>query len=605
MQIYDRLKSVTIDDKNLPNQIDLGRFYIVNTKEELTNRTINAGSDKIILQDLLDNQNKSLQDLFCYFHAAVNRPESPDFSIIPLIQSVKEKLFLNKFEEFLESNIFHLEEIFRQPHYVLQRIYEKVNVSRAKRIPNRSYQNLASHTEDWLHKSIVNFKPRRILTEELDLDYDVYENQVTVALVERCLLYLNSRIQEIHDIGDFLIVYEKLLSDRDDASGWYKKIERNLSLIGCVYEDENYFGQRLSKKEVLSTTQQRLLQMSKRLKALQNSSLFSEVNHRMVMSHMSEQDVMPTNVIANHQHYRYVRDLWRALNTVDKEKSNAERIQYEQDVIDGVRCYAKAMMVYIVKNILNYQIEGTYSKWTAIHPFYSPISFTETEKKLLCLDISGTKIAFLPICNPASFSDSKLDKDIFVLSLNCKCSTAHIIGVSPYDADSVERVGKIIKTYLLKAYLSKITEQHEYRQALKDYVSCVSSDDISFQSNYFYTFKGIPQPLVVSDVMERLSGNESYKRRSRMDQNKIRSEMETLVGELNDEARKLASSILCFDCLMHIDSRSLKQLDYIVCPCGFVLDSSGERVLFHNIDSKYSSLLEEDWGMDYLAFNKE
>lgn len=204
MQIYDRLKSVQIDDKNLPSQIDLGRFYIVDTKEELTNRIINAGSDKIILQDLLDNKNKSLQDLFCYFHASTNESGLSDFSVIPLIQSVKEKLFLNKFEELLEAKILHLEEIFRQPHYVLQRTIEKVNVSRAKRIPAKSYQNLASHTEDWLHKSIVDFKPRRILNEELDLDFDVYENQVSVALIERCLLYLNSRIQEVTTLETFL-----------------------------------------------------------------------------------------------------------------------------------------------------------------------------------------------------------------------------------------------------------------------------------------------------------------------------------------------------------------------------------------------------------------
>lgn len=604
MQIYDRLKSIQIDDMNLPSQIDLGRFYIVDTKEELTNRIINAGSDKIILQDLLDNKNKSLQDLFCYFHASTNSPGPSDFSVVPLIQSVKEKLFLNKFEELLESKILHLEEIFRQPHYVLQRTIEKVNVSRAKRIPAKSYQNLASHTEDWLHKSIVDFKPRRILNEELDLDFDVYENQVAVALIERCLLYLNSRIQEVHDIGDFLVEYEKLLSDRDDASGWYKKIERNLSLIGCVYEDDNYSGE-ISRKDILSTTQQRLLQMSKRLKALQNSSLFSEVNHRMVMSHMSEQDVKPTNVIANHRHYRYVRDLWRALNTVDKEKSEAERIQYEQIVIDGVRCYAKAMIAYTVRTMLNYEIEGTYNKWTAVHAFYSSITFHETDRNLLCLNISGNSIYFLPICNPASFVDSKLDKDIYVLSLNCESSNDHVIGVSPYDADSVERLGKVIKTYILKAYISTIKQQHEFQHALKDFVHCVSSDDVSIQNSYFYTFKGIPQTdLKVSDVLDRLANDDNYNRRSRTDKDKLRSSMELLVQEINDKARKLASSIFCFDCLMPVDLRSLKQLDYIVCPCGFVLDSSGDRVSFHNIDPKYASLHEEDWGMDFVAYTK-
>lgn len=223
MQVFDRLKSIAIDSSKLPNHIDLGRYFVVESGQDLTNRIVNVGVDKFISQELLESKNKSLQDLFCYFNAALLEIKDNDFAIIPLIQSVKDKLELNKFEELLESKVFHLEEIFRQPHYLLQRTIEKVNVSRAKRIPAKSYQNLASHTEDWLHKSIVDFKPRRILNEELDLQYDVYENQVTIALIERCLIYLNSRIHEVHDISNFLDEYYKLLEDRNDSAGWYKK----------------------------------------------------------------------------------------------------------------------------------------------------------------------------------------------------------------------------------------------------------------------------------------------------------------------------------------------------------------------------------------------
>lgn len=368
MLLYDRFTGNTLDSNSLPNLIDLGRYFVCDSRQDITNRIVNVGTNKLISQGLLESKNKSLQDLFCYFNVAISHKDN-DFSVVPLIQSVKEKLFLNEFESLLESKIFHLEEIFRQPHYLLQRTIEKVNVSRAKRIPTKSYQNLASHTEDWLHKSIVDFKPRRILNEELDLLYDVYENQVTIALIERCLIYLNSRIQEVHDISNFLTEYNKLLSDRNDSNGWYKKIDRNLSLIGCVYEDENYSGG-MSRNDILSKTHQRLISLCKRLKALQNAPLFGEVNHRMVLSLMSEQDIRTTNVIANHKHYRYVRDLWLALNKIDHEKSEKEREQYEQDVINGVRSYSKTVIAYVMQNVLEYELEGNYSNWNAIHPYY-------------------------------------------------------------------------------------------------------------------------------------------------------------------------------------------------------------------------------------------
>ena len=135
MHVFDRLKSITIDSSKLPNYIDLGRYFVVESGQDLTNRVVNVGVDKFISQELLESKNKSLQDLFCYFNAALIEIGDNDFAIIPLIQSVKDKLSLNKFEELLGSKVFHLEEIFRQPHYLLQRTIEKVNVSRAKRIP--------------------------------------------------------------------------------------------------------------------------------------------------------------------------------------------------------------------------------------------------------------------------------------------------------------------------------------------------------------------------------------------------------------------------------------------------------------------------------------
>ena len=491
MQVFDRLKSITIDSSKLPNYIDLGRYFVVESGQDLTNRVVNVGVDKFISQELLESKNKSLQDLFCYFNAALIEIGDNDFAIIPLIQSVKDKLSLNKFEELLESKVFHLEEIFRQPHYLLQRTIEKVNVSRAKRIPAKSYQNLASHTEDWLHKSIVDFKPRRILNEELDLQYDVYENQVTIALIERCLIYLNSRIHEVRDISNFLDDYYKLLEDRNDSTGWYKKIDRNLSLIGCVYEDDNYNGNSY-RIGILSDTRQRLLSLSKRLKALQSTPLFNEVNQRSVQSLMSSGDVRPTNVISNHRHYRYVRELWLALNKIDHEKSEKERIQHEQDVINGVRGYSKSIIAYIIKNILGYEIEGSYSNWMASHPYLSNISLKETKDKCLALQIGDSKFSFVVFCNPTPIDAKVLPPNLFVLSLSEAKESDRIIGISRYDADSIERVGKVIKSYIVKDFLSQISVNYEYPHVLRDFVDCIISDDIVFHKNFTYSYNGIP-----------------------------------------------------------------------------------------------------------------
>lgn len=605
MKVYDRFNDKLLDIESLPDQIDLGRFVNPQTNEDITNRIINVGAERIIRQEILENDNKSLQSLFCQFYQYVTKADSDSFLVKPIIQSVKSKLFLNKFESKLEDEMFHLEEIFRQPHYLLQRTIEKVNVSRAKRIPAKSYQNLASHTEDWLHKSIVNFKPHRILNEELDLLYDVYENQVTVALIERCLLHLNSRIKEVHDITKFLKDYSKILSDRDDSRGWYQKIERNLSLIGDVYEDQNY-RQSVDRSNILAQTQVKLLSMQRRLKALQSASIYNEVNKRVVQSLMSEGDVRPTNVIANHKHYRYVRELWLELNNEDKELSEKERNNYEQTVIEGVRCYSKALITYIVKDDLGYEIVGNYTSWKAVNDFYCPISMREI-KGVIHLTIGKKEISFVTVANDSrERSENVRHKGLYILSLDNDKREGRIISISPYDADSVERVGRVIKEFILREYLESINETFEYPQMLKEYVKHIDCQYVVFNSGYTYRFSGIPQSDISDkDAVKGLEDDNQFNRRSRPDRDTIRLNLKNLVSDMNTNAGKIFSRIMCQnnDCHLGFHKQDARQLEYLQCSCGFVLDSTDGHVIFKNKDIRYNALTPSEWGMDYVEFD--
>ena len=601
MLLFDRYQGCSINSDDLPSEIDLGRYYISQTNEDITNRVINVGTDKIIRQGLLENENVGLQELFCQFYHLEKSATNDEFEVVPLAQCIKDKLFLNDFERTLEKELFHIEEIFRHPHYLLQRTIEKVNVSRAKRIPSKSYQNLASHTEDWLHKSIVDFKPRRILNEELDFLYDIYENQATVAFIERCLRYLGGRIKEIYDIKDFLVEYERILSDRDDEKGWFKKINRNLALIGEVYEDQ-YNHRKYNRNNDLAKTQERLSQVQKRLKALQRASLFDEVNKRHVQSLLTEKEIMPTNVMANHKHYRYVRELWRGLNNVSNERSDDELAKYEQEVIRGVRSYAKALITYTVRNTLEYNLTGNYSHWEARHDHYCKITMHEQDDSCIGLNVGGVDLRFVAIANDSSVdSDIIVNRNLFLLSLGNSKKHERIISVSPYDADSVERVGAIIKSYIIKNLVSRLREKYAYPHQLRDFVTCVNSEYVIFDNDFTYSFKGLAfTEISPKSAIEILSQNEEYKKRSRSDRDEIRNGIESLVNDINKQSIRLFSQIVCFNCMNTIPRRNLRQLSYIQCDCGFILDSTGSRIIYKNKDEKYAELSNTDWGMDYV-----
>lgn len=605
MKFYDRFFKQTIDSSSLPEQIDLGRYFVSDDRLDLTYRVLNLGSDKRILQSLLESDNKSQQDLYCQFYNMVKRSQSDIFEIFPIIQSIKEKLFLNEFEETLEKQLFHIEEIFRQPHYLLQRISEKVNVSRAKRIPAKGYQDLASHTEDWLQKSIVAFHPRRILTEELDLQYDVYENQVTVAFIERCLHYLSSRIKEIHDIKIFLEEYAQLLDERDDSRGWYKKIERNLCLIGKTYKEENpQKGNQDADK--LSDTHNRLKKLQQRLMALQNLPLYHEINKRAAQSLLSEKEVKPTNVMVNHTHYKFVRELWRKLNEKSQVQTEEEKANYEQKVIAGVRSYAKVLFAYLMQDDLKYKLKGTYSNWTAERVHYPSVTFKESDNNLLDLTIGNYYVRFLVVCNESTISENEIPVGSYVLSLGRTKRYGKIISISPYDVDSVERIGKLVKTFIIQNHIDQMKQKFVYPPALSDYVELMKDPMVKFEEKYHFSFIGIPQNEISKEkTCEILKKDRQFLKKSRKEQQELLEKLDTLVNDINKKAFELESNLFCLSCLQPFGKKNLLQLDYIQCKCGFYLDSKTNHIKFSKHFKGSIPLSEEQLGMDHIEYDVE
>ena len=605
MKIFDRYKGALLDRDHLPENIDLGRFYIQETRQDLTNRLINVGEGRFIHQEILENQKKDIQSLFCLFLQQERESSKNDFGLKPIIQRIKSKLFLDDFEVFLEENLFHLEEIFQQPHYLLQKTIEKVNVSRAKRIPAKSYQHLASHTEDWLHKSIVDFKPRRILNEELELHYNVFENQITVALIERILRHIERRITHVEDLIKFLNKLTSTLTKQKKHVGWFQKNIRSLTLIGYAYEDQNYKNDTSDRKR-LANTQKRLLEMQNRLKALQTKPLYKEISNRTVQTLVTKRDIRVTNVIANHKHYRYVRELWMRLNDVDGAMSESKLMEYEQDVISGVRSYAKILIAYVVKDVLGYEISGNYSSWNATKEYACDISLSE-KNGILSLHIGKRTIEFVAIANKCQIEKDELKKkNLYIMSLCEDDDNGTIVSIHPHDSDSVERVGRIIREYIIKDYLDRINEHFEYPQILKDYTKYIESDYVIFDLNYTYSFTGIPQSDINDvDAIRGLESDDRFNHRSRPDRDLIRTNMKGLVSSINVNAKKILSLLVCqnIECQTHIQRRDAKQLEYLACSCGFVLDSTGGHVIFRNKDSRYSGLTSEDWGMDYVEFD--
>ena len=609
MKIYDRYINKNVSENELPNQIDFGRYCFFETGQDIT--CSNLITNKVIRQELLLEKNKSIQDILIDISIDIEKSTNGEFNVVPLIRRIRNKLGLNEFEKLLFEKVFHLEEVFRVPHYLLEREIEKVNVSRAKKIPSKSYQYLASHTEDWIHKSIVNFKPSRILNEELDLNFDIYENQLAAVFVERCLVYFNSRLKEIQDIKSFLSDYDKLLKNRDDQKGWYKKIFRNLSLIGSVYEDGNHQNKNAG-GSTLTETEEVLNQVHKRLLQLRKSNLFEIVNKKV----MHSISLRNTNVLVNHKHYRYLKSLWIELDQVKPEKSVNQKLKFEQDVINGLRNYAKSLITYSLTENLEYELIGNFENYSAIHLFLSDITFEETGRGILELKVGNHKIKIIVVGNIPAYDEklfSLLENSktfIFYYNEEPSIKNSNLINVNLLDPDSLERVGILLRKFLLQSYLENLQKCYHFKQGLKEYVKYFPDQFLSFNvTDYTYYFHSYPNEEILLDQFKNNIENDPiFKAKSRPQKEDILKTISELVVQINEIALELKNKYLhCFNCGEKINSYNVDRLNYIKCiSCTCLIDSSNlAQVTLKIDDPKNFGISAEEFGIDSITLSME
>lgn len=611
MTVFDRYTDTFIKEKDLPDSIELGRFAIVNgvAYNELTGRTYKPVEGQRIVQELLDPVNRDKHEVLQLISEEL---ELNQFASKPLIQGIKKGLEFGHFAEELEEKMFHIEAIFHSPHTKLKRSVEKVPVSKAKRISNRSNQYLAAHTEDWLHKSLVSFHPSRILTEEIIIDDDIYENQLLIAFVTRAAQHLERRLTNLRDISEFLKQYHDLMEKYNSASGWYKKVRRELELAGKVYDEDsgNYRGGN-SELEIISRTDKRLQRLRDSLLKLRQYDLFYTVDQRKVNS-VQYHD---TNVLVNHKHYRYLKDLWHSLNKEEQSTNVEDKIKVDDSIISNLRDYCISIINYAVTNVeyLGYKANGTDRKWKAVRDHNPEIQLSVSNYGVVELMVGSRNLKFVIVGSVPTVSNiSHLPVDTYVLYYDSSNSDnesiakfKQVIPVSLKDVESVERIAVVIRETMLKLFLEDtlFSQTHisnrilQFKPEISRWIPTISIDEIT--SGYMF-IKHPSSNVDFTSFLNDVVNNEYYKSKSRMEQNALRTELEIFIDEYRSKAETLSENLRCFalSCSSKLEQWYCENLNYLECPCGAVLDTNDKsRVLFFH---KGVSFSKDEMGMDFL-----
>ena len=618
MQIIDRYTGKILSESNLPNDIELGRYAISvgSTFKELTSNTYKVKEGQRIHQELLDDVNKDKHNIFEIISESV---ETGDFNSVPLIQGIKNGMEFGDFAKKLEEYFMHIEAIFHAPYSKLNRTIEKVPVSKAKRISNRSNQYLAAHTEDWLHKGLVSFRPSRILTEEIISDENVFENQLLVALVTRAAHHLERKLRYTRDISEFLIEYSKLIEKHENATDcWYKRVRRELSLAGKVYDEQsgNYKATNAD-IQIVTSTMKRLKKLRDSLLKLRQYDLFYNVDQRLVKS-VQYHD---TNVLINDKHYRYLKELWVLLLKEENANPDDNKANSNEFIINNVRNYGVSLINYAVKDVeyLGYDIEGADKQWQAHRSNCPDISLSLDKTGVIRVRVGSEELRFIVTCNLPYLSDNQsLLNNTYIIAydnndaddeyVRTTVDSDTIIPVSLKDISCVERIAIILRKEMLKQYVEKtLFKSYDiprillpYYGELSKFIKCIQID--SKEPSYIF----IKYPILEfnknkwRDVVLK---SEDYKDKGRMEQKKISEALDSFIDDYELYATNLCENLRCFDpdCSQQISSWQCDSLTYIVCSCGYVLDSSNRNhIVFYKKDTSFSS---EEMGMDHLEIN--
>ncbi len=616
MKYYDRYTGQMTT--NLPSRMDLGRYAVIENGiiRDLTNTDVIKLGDYVVRESLFEETNQNVHDLL---HTIASAYNSNVLNVTPIIQ--KFNIEKKQFEKVLNQHKSHLKAIVSYPHSLLDKNTVKVNIGRAKRISTRSYQYLAHHSEDWEKMSILSPKPRKILHEELIIDFTVYENILLKAFLHEAIKYLNKRIKETADISKFFLsifgtkwvcsnckhVHEELDKPKvcpnckNESANWIEeiktiwaeKIDRRNALVGRAIKSD--------KTTDTVATNRDLVSLKSELVKLEHSPLFDEFPKNSKESVVYHE----TNVLNSHKHYKYLKILWLELKKLKEQAEDDDPLIVHQDIMNNMRIYVETLFVYSLRQ-MGYEItreeNGIQAKHEALPIIrlcidkYSVLHIFTDDIKFNIITLGGIYEIENTLRLPQGtccfcFSDYQKSKN----------NVEGIYFVNPIDTNSIEYSGQVLRMLIIQDYIAILNRKHPYKHSLRDFVSIIGCKDIIFDKTTFtYSFgKELPNNIDESNVASIVKESKEFKKRNRRDQETLLSDLSGLIHEINEKCSVISKTIVCPKCSKQYRTRDLR---YLVCDCGFICDlSSRKGKLFHSQkDSSYSNITQKGWGMDYI-----
>ena len=226
--------------------------------------------------------------------------------MVPLDPTITSDLDLRDYERTLIDALPHVETLSHNPrsHLTIEEIREEVG--RARRVSHRAVATLAAHSEDWQCRTFLGVRPRRILAESRQDQWDIYENRAVATLRKRILGVLHPRLQKLNQI---LQALDEASEHSEAAQGTRFRRNRLFRLWGEVSSSH-------PSRDRLAQLIKQLEAARARLLALADTFLFKQMPHFSAV----ESPLHSTNIFQSDDNYRQSFHLWHKWERVASVK---------------------------------------------------------------------------------------------------------------------------------------------------------------------------------------------------------------------------------------------------------------------------------------------
>ena len=267
----------------------------------------------------------------------------------PVLPVINENLNETDIEREIFLKIGYLEAACQRPRTHLENDEERLDVARCKRPATRAMLVLASRSDDWAGRSLLEIQPKRVLAVVREEVFDTYENRLAVALIDRLDAVLASRLRAVRRVVSLLTQqadFEEKFVELNQQSLDYRRIARVCELWGQA-------AQGGSQREHADRVYARIRSLRRRVLSLRDSVLYRALGK----TSQARMHMRMTNVLLHDDVYRRVAELWAAWESHARHSIETPQIAWDrgQDAARGFDLFTHLVVVRALEQ-LRYRI---------------------------------------------------------------------------------------------------------------------------------------------------------------------------------------------------------------------------------------------------------